>query len=114
MIRVPAEPAGRPSVPVAGGEVFVRRSRVDEEHGNAYTAWRHMGSPRSPRPGQLDVLHEAAEPARAHSRLPVRNGRTDLPLTLGRHEITLVELTPLQDETPPWWDERRLLGREPR
>ncbi|WP_079078774.1 GH39 family glycosyl hydrolase [Streptomyces sp. DSM 15324] len=96
-----------------GGEVFVRRSTVDEERGNAYTAWRHMGSPRSPGRSQLDVLHEAAEPARTHGRLPVHDGRTELELTLARHEITLVELTPVEDETPPWWDARRLLGREP-
>lgn len=92
--------------------MFVRRSTVDEEHGNAYTAWRRMGSPRSPRPGQLDMLREAAEPARSHSRLPVEDGRTDLTVTLARHEVTLVELTPVDDETPPWWDERRLLGAE--
>ncbi|MFJ7118645.1 xylan 1,4-beta-xylosidase [Streptomyces albogriseolus] len=105
----------RLSLPVGGGgrgEVFVRRSSVDEERGNAYTAWRHMGSPRSPRPGQLDLLHEASEPARGHGRLPVEDGWTDLVLTLARHEITLVELTPVDDETPPWWDERRLLGGE--
>ncbi|WP_244205275.1 GH39 family glycosyl hydrolase [Streptomyces bobili] len=101
------------SVPLgARGEAFLRRSTVDEEHGNAYTAWRHMGSPRSPRPRQLDILHEAAEPARRHGRLPLEDGRADLRLTLARHEITLLELTPLTDETPPWWDERRLLGGE--
>ncbi|MEQ8146686.1 xylan 1,4-beta-xylosidase [Streptomyces sp. OP7] len=121
----PVDPTGRTpgpdrhtlrlSLPVGTegrGEVFVRRSSVDEDRGNAYTAWRHMGSPRSPRPGQLDMLHEAAEPARSHSRLPVENGRTDLTVTLARHEITLVELTPVDDETPPWWDERLLLGGE--
>ncbi|GAB2868492.1 cellulase family glycosylhydrolase [Streptomyces deserti] len=118
----PVDPTGRTpgpdrhtlrlTLPVSGGEVFVRRSSVDEERGNAYTAWRHMGSPRSPRAAQLDVLHEAAEPARSHRRLTAEGGRVDLPLTLGRHEVTLVELTPVQDETPPWWDERRLLGGE--
>ncbi|MFF3848764.1 glycosyl hydrolase [Streptomyces sp. NPDC002328] len=103
----------RLSVPVAGrGEAFLRRSTVDEEHGNARTAWRHMGSPRSPKPAQLDVLHEAAEPARSHRRTPLADGRADLRLTLARHEITLVELTPLTDETPPWWNERRLLDGE--
>jgi xylan 1,4-beta-xylosidase len=105
----------RLSVPVGArlhGEAFVRRSTVDEEHGNAYTAWRRMGSPRSPLSHQLEVLHEAAEPARAHLRLPVDDGRAELDLTLARHEVTLVEVTPLDDETPPWWDERRLLGRE--
>ncbi len=101
-------------VPGGVGEAFVRRSSVDEERGNAYTAWRHMGSPRSPRPGQLDVLHEAAEPARTHGRVRLEDGRAGLDLTLARHEITLVELTPVRDETPAWWDERRLLGGEPR
>ncbi|MEV1178067.1 hypothetical protein [Nonomuraea sp. NPDC049784] len=34
----------------------------------------------------------------------------ELDLTLDRHEVTLVELTPVVDETPPWWDDSRLLG----
>ena len=37
-----------------------------------------------------------------------------LALTLARHEITLVEVSPVVEEAPEWWDERRLLGREPR
>ncbi|MFD0317923.1 GH39 family glycosyl hydrolase [Streptomyces flavalbus] len=104
----------RLSVPVAGGSwAFLRRSSVDEERGNAYTAWRHMGSPRSPKPAQLDVLHEAAEPAHSHARVPLAEGRADLTLTLARHEITLAELTPVVEEAPSWWDEGRLLGRQP-
>jgi xylan 1,4-beta-xylosidase len=102
----------RLSIPVGAAEAFVRRSTVDEEHGNARTAWQRMGSPRSPRPYQLDILHEAAEPARSHARLPVEDGRAELDLTLTRHEITLVEVAPVADEAPPWWDERRLLGRQ--
>ncbi|MHC5903087.1 GH39 family glycosyl hydrolase [Streptomyces sp. S6] len=105
----------RLSVPLtAAGEAFVRRSTVDEDHGNAYTAWREMGSPRSPKQAQLDVLHEASEPARSHCRLPLADGRADVRLTLARNEITLVELTPVVDEASEWWDEGRLLGREPR
>ncbi|MER5715419.1 xylan 1,4-beta-xylosidase [Streptomyces sp. NPDC002132] len=104
----------RLSVPLRGPEAFVRRSTVDEEHGNARTAWQRMGSPRSPRPHQLDVLHEAAEPARGHLRLPVEDGRTAVDLTLTRHEITLVEISPVEEEAPPWSDDRRLLGRDPR
>jgi xylan 1,4-beta-xylosidase len=73
-----------------------------------------MGSPRSPRPDQIDVLHEAAEPARRHLRLPVEDGRVDLDLTLSRHEVTLVEVSAVRDEASPWSDEGRLLGRDPR
>ncbi|WP_406109998.1 xylan 1,4-beta-xylosidase [Streptomyces sp. NBC_01003] len=103
----------RLSVPVGDAErgaVFLRRSSVDEERGNAYTAWRRMGSPRSPRPHQLDMLHDAAEPGRCHLRLPIEEFRADVDLTLERHEVTLVELSPVIEESPDWWDEGRILG----
>ncbi|MFC9616175.1 xylan 1,4-beta-xylosidase [Streptomyces sp. NPDC056938] len=103
----------RLSVPVGDterGTVFLRRSSVDEERGNAYTAWRRMGSPRSPRPHQLDMLHDAAEPGRSHLRLAIDEFRVDVDLTLQRHEVTLVELSPVIEESPHWWDESRILG----
>ncbi|MDG9709081.1 hypothetical protein [Streptomyces sp. DH10] len=55
----------------------------------------------------------SAEPARTHRRLTADADRVCPPplLPLGRHEVTLVELTPVADETPPWWDEWRLSGR---
>ncbi len=93
------------SVPLGGAAAFVVRSRVNDELGNAWTAWCEMGRPRSPRPGQLDALRELAEPARTHASLPVVGGRVELDLTLGQNEVTLVELTPVVDETPPWWEE---------
>jgi xylan 1,4-beta-xylosidase len=90
---------------------FLLRSTVSEEHGNVRRAWNELGRPRSPHPRQLEVLRATAEPARTHRSLPVVDGRVDLDLTLGRHEVTLVELTAVRDETPPWWDETRLLGQ---
>ncbi len=104
------------SVPICGGvagTAFVQRSSVHEEAGNAWAAWSRMGRPRSPRPGQLDALREQAEPARSHQSLPIAGGRIDLDLTLARHEVTLLEITAVTDETPPWWDESRLLGLAP-
>ena len=92
---------------------FLLRSTVNEELGNAWTAWCEMGRPSSPRRSQLDALREAAEPARSHRSLPIVAGRVDLDLTLARHEVTLLEITPVVDETPPWWDDTRLLGRQP-
>ncbi|MEV4754209.1 xylan 1,4-beta-xylosidase [Micromonospora sp. NPDC049559] len=104
------------SIPLPGAaatSAFMLRSSVSEEAGNAWAAWCEMGRPRSPRPRQLDALREAAEPARTHRSLPVADGRVELDLTLARHEVTLVEITAVVDETPPWWDERRLLGLPP-
>jgi xylan 1,4-beta-xylosidase len=99
--RPPAvpSPASRPPA------VFMLRRSVNDEQGNAWTAWSEMGRPASPSTRQLDALREAAEPARDHRRLPVVAGRVELDLTLARHEVTLVELTPVVDETPPWWDD---------
>jgi len=95
----------------ATGAAFLLRSSVDEEVGNAWTAWCEMGRPHSPTNRQLDNLREAAEAARRHARLPIEGGRVALDLHLSRHEVTLAELTAVADETPPWWDDDRLLGR---
>jgi xylan 1,4-beta-xylosidase len=101
----------RLSIPLAGENfAFVLRSRVNDEMGNAWAAWNEMGRPRSVRPGQLDVLRELAEPARSHSKLPIVAGRVELDLTLARHEVTLIEIAAVIDETPPWWDDDRMLG----
>jgi xylan 1,4-beta-xylosidase len=93
------------SIPITGETAFVLRSRVNEELGNAWTAWSRMGRPASPTRRLLDILREVAEPHRGHEALPVRAGRVDLDLTLDRHEVTLVEISAVADETPPWWEE---------
>ena len=102
----------RLSIPLAGGDgsAFALRRRVDEEAGNAWTAWREMGRPRFPSERQIDVLHELSTPALERSNVAVVDGRVDLDLSLTRHEVTLVELEPVVDETPPWLDDSRIPG----
>ncbi|MGC5167486.1 GH39 family glycosyl hydrolase [Luteimicrobium sp. DT211] len=102
----PARPGG-----TAPATTYAHRSDVDDESGNAFTAWQRLGRPASPTLRQLDTLHEAAEPVRSHASLPVTDGRVDLALTLRRHGVTLVELDPVVDETPAWLDDARILGR---
>ncbi|MGK5691319.1 hypothetical protein ACSNOJ_00100 [Streptomyces sp. URMC 128] len=63
-------------------------------------------------PGLHRDVQDSAEPARPHRRPTADAGRVDPPLIPSRHEVTLVELTPVVDEIPPWWDERRLSGRK--
>jgi xylan 1,4-beta-xylosidase len=104
-LAIPVDPAAR--------SVFVLRSSVSEEMGNAWAAWRELGCPASPTARQVDVLRETAEPVRRHQNLAVWGGRVDLVLTLDRHEVTLAEISAVADETPPWLDlgdRRRLLG----
>jgi xylan 1,4-beta-xylosidase len=103
------------SIPVTAqdGSAFLLRSSVSEQAGNAWAAWGELGRPESPRPRELDALREAAQPQHRHASLPISAGRVELTLTLDRHEVTLAEITVVTDQTPPWWDERRLLGRDP-
>ncbi|MEV0895461.1 xylan 1,4-beta-xylosidase [Actinoplanes sp. NPDC049802] len=101
----PATHHVRLSLPGSGRSVFLLRSSVDDERGNAWAAWREMGRPHSPTARQLDLLREAAEPARVHRGVPVVDGRVEIEIALTRHEVTLLELTPVVDETPPWCDD---------
>ena len=57
-------------------------------------------------------VRDCVEPVRACRRSAADVGRVHLPLPLGRRGVTLVELTSVADETPPWWDEWRRPGRE--
>ncbi|KGM10484.1 xylan 1,4-beta-xylosidase [Cellulomonas bogoriensis 69B4 = DSM 16987] len=86
------------------------RLTVNEDEGNAWTAWKHMGRPRSPRPREVDLLHELSRPGTRCGSLDVVDGRVELDLTLGRHEVTFVEVRPVRDETPPWLDDTRIPG----
>ena len=100
----------------APSSAYTHRSRVNDEAGNAFTAWQQMGRPASPTNRQLELLYDAAEPVIQHSSqslVPGPDGvhRIDLPLTLARHEVTLIEIDPVRDETPSWLDDRRILGR---
>ncbi|MBO3749541.1 hypothetical protein J5X84_25975 [Streptosporangiaceae bacterium NEAU-GS5] len=85
----------RLSVPLDSAAAFVLQSSVSEVKGNAWAAWCAMGRPASPRPRELEVLREVAEPYRKHWSLPVERGRVTLDLTLEQHEVTLVELSPV-------------------
>ncbi|NUT45167.1 MAG: xylan 1,4-beta-xylosidase [Thermoactinospora sp.] len=85
-------------VPLPPGEHFVVRSTVNEEHGNLRRAWLEMGSPHSPTTRQLDTLRELAEPYRTHRRAD--GGVLDL--SLAQNEVTLVEVSPVIEEAPPW------------
>jgi hypothetical protein len=83
VIRVPDAPPGR--------QTAARRHRA--------TNGRHNALHRTCR--------DPAEPARSDRRLTAGIGRVGLPPAPSRHE-----LTPVADEGPPWWDARRLPGRE--
>jgi xylan 1,4-beta-xylosidase len=93
-----------------GTGVFVLRERVNETDGNAFAAWRELGRPMSPTERELEVLRACERPAVEHSRLRVDDGRVELRLSLARHEVTFVELSPVTETHHEGLDDSRILG----
>lgn len=87
------------SIPSAFDEVFVKRQTVDENHANPWKVWKQMGRPRFPSATAVETLQQAARPLLRTSREQAVDGMVTLKLQLTKNEITLVELTPVRDET---------------
>ncbi len=80
---------------VQGRSAEVTHQRVDATHGNAYEAWKRMGSPQPPTKAQRKALERASqlqalEPAR---RVNVEDGRVRLSFALPRQAVSLVRVT---------------------
>src|SRR5436190_4961525 len=93
---VPAPPANVELI-VDGAEgrsVEVTHQRVDATHGNAYEAWRRMGSPQPPTKAQRAALERAGrlQPLAPPHRVNVEDGRVRLTFTLPRQGVSLVSL----------------------
>ena len=73
----------------------VQQLRIDEEHSNAYEAWKKMGSPQSVTREQYQALEKAGmlQSIAERQELPVTgNGEAALTLTLPLHAVTLLKL----------------------
>ncbi|MBB3222643.1 GH39 family glycosyl hydrolase [Pseudoduganella umbonata] len=91
--------AGSPVEVALGGipakSATVRHYRIDQEHSNAYAAWKRMGSPASPTAAQVTALQKAsglaqfAEP----STVTVRDGVATLRMRLPRQAVSLLVLS---------------------
>ena len=93
---VPAAPA-EVTLTIEGlppGRPTVSHYRVDQDHSNAYTSWKAMGSPPSPSPSQRATLQKAGQlqPIGTPTRETVVNGRLVVTFTLPRQGVSLVKL----------------------
>ncbi|HTK78700.1 MAG TPA: hypothetical protein VL371_25810 [Gemmataceae bacterium] len=79
-------------LPLANAEVLATHYRIDEEHSNAYAAWKRMGSPQQPSPEQYEQLERAGRLAALNPAGSVRatDGRASLRLTLPRQAVSLL------------------------
>jgi xylan 1,4-beta-xylosidase len=81
-------------LPIARGEIRLQHFRIDDEHSNAYSTWKQMGSPQNPNPDQYAALESAGQLAALGppKTLKVENGTLRLEFTLPRQAVSLLEL----------------------
>ena len=82
-------------LPAGAKRVLVEEFRIDDEHSNAYTAWRAMGSPQHPTAEQYAQLQAAGQLQLNGSPewLDAHDGVVTIPADLPSESVTLVRLT---------------------
>jgi len=81
-------------LPVGGTPVLLEHFRIDRDHSNAFEAWKRMGSPQHPTPGQFAELQRASDLAPLGSPEWVRpkDGKLTIRFTLPRQAVSLLVL----------------------
>lgn len=93
------------SLPLREGRARLRHFRIDEDHSNAFAAWRRMGSPPRPSRRQYARLEAAGRLTEmgAPYAVSVKDAAADVPVTLPRQAVSLLVLewgTPARGRTP--------------
>lgn len=75
--------------------VLLQHYRIDQDHSNAYTVWKQMGSPQNPTPEQYAKLQAAGQLALLDSPgwISPENGQVRLNVLLPRQGVSLLRLT---------------------
>jgi len=76
-------------------KLLLTHYRIDQEHSNAYTAWKKMGSPQNPDEQQVAILEKAGQLEMLHSPVWIQNtnGEIRLDIDLPRQGISLLRVT---------------------
>ena len=82
-------------LPLASGEAKLRHFRIDEDHSNAFAAWKRMGSPQPPTPEQYAQLEQAGQLTAlgAAEILRVADAKARLWFKLPRQAVSLVRIS---------------------
>jgi xylan 1,4-beta-xylosidase len=83
------------NLPFVDGQAKVEHFRIDEDHSNAFTAWKRIGSPQQPTPEQYALLEKAGRLATVGEPESVRvaGGRATLKFKLPRQAVSLLQVT---------------------
>ena len=81
-------------VSLGSGEAKVRHFRIDQDHSNAFTVWKKLGSPQQPTAEQYAQLEKAGQLALLTSGVTqVENSQATHKFSLPRQAVSLIELT---------------------
>jgi xylan 1,4-beta-xylosidase len=82
-------------LPLEKGEARLEHFRIDETHGNAFTAWKGMGSPQKPTAEQYAQLEKAGKLTAmgAPEAIRVEDAKATVRLKLPRQAVSLLVLT---------------------
>jgi len=81
-------------LPVKPGRLQLTHYRIDQDHSNAYTVWKKMGSPQQPTARQYARLEKAGHLAQIGSKRScrVKNNEVTLRLDMPRQAVSLLVL----------------------
>jgi len=81
-------------IPAGVHRVLLQHYRIDQDHSNAYTVWKAMGSPQKPTPEQYKKLQSAGQLQLLTSPrwLVVDNGKVTIPTSMPRQATSLMHL----------------------
>ena len=82
-------------IPAAVHRVLIEEYRIDENHSNAFTVWKQMGSPQNPTDEQYAQLKAAGqlETAGSPRRVTVEHGDAAVEIELPRESVDLLRVT---------------------
>ena len=83
------------NLPSRAGDLRVRQWRIDEEHSNAYAAWKRMGTPQQPTPEEYAQLEKAGQLAEVTEPIVVTDEGSTVTVNfqLPRQAVSLLQLT---------------------
>jgi xylan 1,4-beta-xylosidase len=81
-------------IPAATQKVLLSHYRIDQDHSNAYTVWKQLGSPQNPTPEQYAKLQAAGQLQLLESPRWVasQGGRIEVTFVLPRQGVSLMRI----------------------
>ncbi|MGI9069784.1 MAG: GH39 family glycosyl hydrolase [Bryobacteraceae bacterium] len=82
-------------LPMNTKRALARHYRIDQMHSNAYTVWKHLGSPQNPTSEQYAALGAAGQLQQFESPrwIDINEGTAKIDLVLPRQAISLMQLS---------------------